>query len=82
MRYGPGAYQLLATTFTHNCYCCVVNCPTHLSPLNMKWNYPFPFLFPNSQMSFPLTPGLKESLYQWSQHLKWKNVSRFFLVPV
>ena len=21
-----------------------------------EWNYPFPFLFPNSQMSFPLTP--------------------------
>ena len=24
-----------------------------------EWNYPFPFPFPNSQMSFPLTPASK-----------------------
>merc|ERR1711952_400178 len=24
-----------------------------------EWNYPFPFPFPNSQMSFPLTPVQK-----------------------
>ena len=30
-----------------------------------EWNYPFPFLFPNDQKSFPLTPGLGKSLGQY-----------------
>ena len=31
-----------------------------------EWNYPFPFPFPNSQMSFPLTPG-------GSRGMEWKG---------